>query len=199
MTRFPLDPTTAQVAGRTIPWRTTVRLTAPVLLFAALVSLGGMIRLYVPGNPIPFTLQVVFVLMAGGFLRPASAMASMSLFLAAGFSGLPVFAGGGGGPAYLIGPSGGYLLGFMVAAPLVSLLIASRRDTFTRVVLAMAAGVLAIHVVGGLHLALYMGGAFALALSTTAHFLPIDVVKVAAAAAVVSGGSSWMRRGSDRG
>jgi biotin transport system substrate-specific component len=198
VTRLPLDPTTAQAAGRTTPWRTVARRAIPVILFAALTAVSGMIRVYIPGNPVPFTLQVMAVLLAGACLRPTSAMASMSLFLAAGLSGLPVFAGNGAGPAYLIGPSGGYLLGFLVAAPLVSLLTGSRREGFARVVLAMTAGVLAIHILGGLHLALYFGGAFPLALSTTAHFLPLDLVKIAAAAAIVSGGSTWVRRGSVR-
>jgi biotin transport system substrate-specific component len=183
---------------RTISWRAVARRAAPSILFAALIALGGFIRLYVPGNPVPFTMQVMFVLLAGACRSQAGALAAATLFMAAGLSGAPVFAGGGAGAAYLIGPTGGYLLGFLLAAPLISLLVSSRRHSAARVALAMGAGVLAIHALGALHLALYFGGAFGLAWSTTAQFLPLDLVKIAAAAAIVAGGASWVRRAPDR-
>lgn len=184
--------------GTTISRRALARRAAPVVVFAALIAAGGLVRVYVPGNPVPFTLQVAFVLLAGACLRPASALTAVSLFLAAGLAGAPVFAGGGAGPVYLIGPTGGYLVGFILAAPLISCLVSSRHDSFARVALAMGAGVLAIHAVGVLHLALYFGGAFGLAWSNTVQFLPLDLVKIMAAAAFVSGGSSWMRRAPER-
>jgi biotin transport system substrate-specific component len=179
-------------------WRVVARRVLPAVVFAALIALGGFIRVYVPGNPVPFTLQVLFVLLAGACLAPGAGLAAVSIFLTAGLFGAPVFAGGGAGAAYLMGPTGGYLLGFLLAAPLISLLVAARRASIARVALAMGAGVMAIHGLGSLHLALYFGGAFGLAWSTTMQFLPLDLVKIAAAAAIVAGGSSWVRRAPDR-
>ena len=79
-----------------------VRSVGLAVIFAALVSLGGYLRIPIPGNPVPVTLQVSFVMLAGAFLPPALATASMVLFVAAGLAGLPVFSGGGAGLLYLL-------------------------------------------------------------------------------------------------
>src|SRR5687767_10921295 len=82
-----------------------------IVLFAALVAVAGAswLRVPLPGNPLPVTMQVVVVLLAGAVLSPAAAASSMALFLTAGLAGLPVFVGGTSGPAHILGPSGGYL------------------------------------------------------------------------------------------
>ncbi|HKY33412.1 MAG TPA: biotin transporter BioY [Candidatus Polarisedimenticolia bacterium] len=176
------------------PWGASLaRKAAAPALFAALTALGGLVRVWIPGNPVPLTLQVVAVLLAGAFLRPRAAFASMALFLGAGLGGAPVFSGGGWGAAYLLGPTGGYLLGFLAAAPLVSWLLRGRSGP-AAMALSMAAGVAVIHVLGVLHLAIYLGGAFAAAVSDTSVFLPMDLAKIGLAAAIGSGASSLRSR-----
>jgi biotin transport system substrate-specific component len=171
-----------------------VRHAALPVLFALLVSLGSHIRVPLPGNPLPVTLQVAFVLLAGALLTPMQAASSMALFLTAGMLGAPVFVAGGAGPAHVLGPTGGYLVGFLVGAALEAWLLRSRPLSFWRVAGAMGAAVLAIHALGALHLALYLGGAFRFAAASAATFLPIDLLKIAAAAGLVAGGASWKRR-----
>lgn len=82
-------------------------------LFAALTAVGGLIRIPLP--PVPFTLQSMMVLLAGGLLPPAGAAASQAIFLLVGLAGIPVFALGGG-PGYVLQPTFGYLLAFPLAA-----------------------------------------------------------------------------------
>src|SRR5512145_622314 len=82
--------------------------------FALILAASSKIQLPVPGSPVPATLQTLAVILAGSVLGPWGGMASVATYLAAGVAGAPVFAFGGG-PAYLMGPTGGYLLGFLPA------------------------------------------------------------------------------------
>jgi len=171
-------------------WR---RLALPAL-FAGLVAAGGFVRIPIPGNPVPLTLQVVFVLLAGAFMAPAAAAASMAAFLVAGLIGAPVFAGGGAGFWYLVGPTGGYLLGFVAGAALCAAILRGSADSFPRVVMAMTAALLVIHLFGVIHLGLYLGGDLATALRFDLPFLPADLFKLAVAAAVTAGAAAVMPR-----
>ncbi len=168
--------------------RVAQRQVAAVVGFAVLVALGA--RLSVPLLPVPMTLQVPFVLLAGAFLGARRGASSMALYLGAGALGLPVFAAGGGLP-YLLGPTGGYLVGFLPAAALVGLLTHGRRR-FLRLVLAMTAGMLVLHALGALHLMLISGRSLAAALE--AGLLPFvlgDLLKIGGAAALAA---AWPSR-----
>jgi biotin transport system substrate-specific component len=85
-------------------------------LFAALTALGAQIAVRLPFSPVPITLQVLMVIGAGLVLGSRRGPASQLLYLTVGVVGLPVFAGGTGGPAVLLGPTGGYLVAFPAAA-----------------------------------------------------------------------------------
>ncbi|HEX5726724.1 MAG TPA: biotin transporter BioY, partial [Longimicrobiaceae bacterium] len=102
--------TTAEV----VPSRTARRVIG-VVAFAAATAFGAKVAIPLPGTPVPFTLQPLFVLLAGAVLGARLGAASQALYLAAGVAGLPVFAAGGGA-AYLLGPTGGYLLAYPLAA-----------------------------------------------------------------------------------
>ena len=168
------------------------------VVFAALVSLGGYLRIPIPGNPVPVTLQVSFVMLAGASLPPALAAASMVLFVTAGLTGLPVFSGGGAGLLYLLGPTGGYVLGFIGGAALCAFIIRDRRDSFPRVVAGMLAGLMTIYCFGVLRLAIYLAGDAAMSFRLgVLPFLTMDLLKVAAAAAVVAGTSALLPKRSD--
>ncbi len=86
-------------------------------LFAALIAVGAFIKISIPVQPFPmhFTMQWFFVLLAGFLLGPRLGCASVCTYLLIGLLGIPVFAAGGG-PAYLIRPTFGFLLGFAGAA-----------------------------------------------------------------------------------
>ena len=86
-------------------------------LFAALIAAGAYMRIDIPVQPFPmhFTLQFFFVLLAGYVLGARRGAACVCVYLAVGLAGIPVFAAGGG-PAYLIRPTFGFLLGFVAAA-----------------------------------------------------------------------------------
>lgn len=97
-----------------------------VVAFAVLTAVGAQVA--VPITQVPLTLQLLFVLLAGVVLGPRLGAASMALYLAAGAAGAPVFAAGGAGLPWLLGPTGGYLLAMPAAAFVAGLLAGAERD-----------------------------------------------------------------------
>ncbi len=88
-----------------------------IALFSTLTWIGAYLRIeFIP--PIPFTLQTLMVVMAGLILGPRDAFLSQGVYLLLGLSGVPVFTQGGG-PGYILRPTFGFLLGFVLAAAAV--------------------------------------------------------------------------------
>ena len=170
------------LAPRTTTARRFVRLGAG----AAAVAIAAQFAVPVPFSPVPMTLQPLAVLAVGGVLGATDGLLALVAYLATGALGLPVFAGGSGGAIHLIGPTGGYLLAFPVAAALVGWLVRPRAGVL-RVLLACALGMLVIHVGGVSQLAL-LGGDPALAFRVGfVPFLTGDLLKVGLAAAAILG------------
>src|SRR4030066_1601664 len=83
-------------------------------LMAALTAVGAYI--HIPIGPVPIVLSTLFVILSGLLLGSRWGLASMGLYLLVGAIGMPVFAGGKGGFAHFLGPTGGYLFGFALSA-----------------------------------------------------------------------------------
>jgi len=94
--------------------RRLVRGAAAVLGGALLLAASA--KLQVPFYPVPMTMQTLVVLVMGALLGARLASATVALYLVEGLVGLPVFAGAVAGPTYVVGPTGGYLIGFLVVA-----------------------------------------------------------------------------------
>lgn len=166
-------------AGRT-------RRAVTAALLAALLAASAWIA--IPVGTVPVTLQVFIVLLAGLLLTPRAAFAAVGVYLLLGAAGLPVFSGGLGGPGVLAGPTGGYLWGFLLAAPTVSVLRRSRPFGASRTIaeaVALAAGVAVIYLAGWVQLAVVTGmGPLAAFAVGVAPFIAIDAVKAVAALGV---------------
>lgn len=117
---------------------------------AALIALGSFLSL--PLGPVPFTMQPFFLLLAALILGWPYGMAAALLFVSAGLIGLPVFAGGKSGLAVLFGPTGGYLVGFVLAAACIGMLTKSRPPGWILGLLAGLAGLALIYLCGVLNL-----------------------------------------------
>jgi biotin transport system substrate-specific component len=111
---------------------------AGVVCFALLTAAAAKICVW--SGPVPITMQTAAVLLAGLVLGPAAGAGSQALYLAMGVCGLPVFAGGLAGPAYLFGPTGGYLIAFVPAALVAGMIAGSQAWSMTRLVLGVGAG-----------------------------------------------------------
>ena len=117
--------------------------------FALLMAIGAQIE--IPNEPVPFTMQTFFVFLAGAFLGKRGAVISMGFYLIMGASGLPVFSGGAFGLAKILGPTGGYLLSFPVAAFAIGYLTRVRSE-YWWILLSMCIGSFIIFSLGTLQL-----------------------------------------------
>jgi biotin transport system substrate-specific component len=125
------------------------------------------------------------VLAVGGLLGAGEGLSALVLYLILGASGLPVFAGGGSGPLHFVGPTGGYLLAFPVAATVTGALVARSPRSVLWVLLGSAVGMAIIHLGGVARLAL-LGRDPTLAFRVGFFpFLTGDLLKVGLAAAVI--------------
>ena len=99
-------------------------------LFTALIAVGAFLKITIPVQPVPmhFTLQFFFVLLAALLLGSKRAFASVITYLVIGLCGLPIFATGGG-PAYLLKPTFGFLIGFAAAAFVTGRVYEIRKST----------------------------------------------------------------------
>lgn len=153
-----------------------------VATFAVATAVGAKVAIPLPGTPVPFTFQVVFVILAGALLGPRLGATSQIAYVALGVTGAPVFAAGGG-LAYLLGPTGGYLLAFPLAAFTVGL-ISGKATGIARLTLALVAGVAVIHAGGASWLAVTTGNLEQALRFGVGPFLAYDVVKIGLALAV---------------
>jgi biotin transport system substrate-specific component len=172
--------------ARPLAGRKTVGGITLVALFAALIAAGTFIAIPLPFSPVPVALQNLFALLAGLCLGPLLGSLSAALYLAAGALGAPVFAGAAGGIARLLGPTGGYLLGYCFAAGVAGLIAGAPRTDricpLRRLILAAALGLLAVYVPGTLRLKQLMGLGWVQALvAGFLPFLPGDVAKAVVA------------------
>ena len=119
-----------------------------VLAGSALIALAAQVRFPLPFSPVPVTGQTFAVLLVAAALGRLG-LASVIAYLVEGAIGLPVFAGGGFGVATIVGPTGGYLIGFALAAALVGSAAERGWDrSFISALAAMAIGEVAIYACG---------------------------------------------------
>lgn len=163
---------------------TRARVLGGIALFAALTALTARVTIPLPFTPVPVTLQVLAVLLAGLTLGAREGAASQLAYLTAIAVGLPLSAKGLGGPAAFLGPTGGYLVAFVPAAYVVGALARPGWRTWA----AMLAGVAVIYLGGASWLAIWLGGDWGKAWTMgVAPFIAVDLAKALVVAMVVDG------------
>jgi biotin transport system substrate-specific component len=162
------------------------------LALAGLTWLGA--NVYIPLYPVPITLQTLFVLLAGSVVARRTGIASQWAYVGAGALGVPVFAGGLAGWGVLAGPTGGFLLSFLIAPVVVSLVL--RRSCALGVqIAAFAAGTAVIFVLGVAHLALFYTHDITAALHLGLFpFVPGAIFKIVAAVSIHRSYTALTRR-----
>lgn len=156
------------------------REVAYAALFAALIAAGAFVA--VPLGPVPFTLQVLVVLLAGLVLGPRGGTLAVAAYLVLGLVA-PVYAGGTSGVGVLVGPTGGYLWGFVLGAAAAGLVARRTGPRLLGLTAAALAGLVPIYVLGTTWLAfqLHLDAGPAIAAGAL-PFLTADLVKAGAAA-----------------
>ncbi|MFH1856105.1 MAG: biotin transporter BioY [Candidatus Omnitrophota bacterium] len=110
-----------------------------VFVFIILTALGAFVRIPLPFTPVPFTLQTFFVLFSGAVLGRKYGALSQAGYVVLGMAGIPIFSGANAGVAWIFGPTGGYLLGFVAAAFMTGALLNKRRSFFEIMIIFLAA------------------------------------------------------------
>ena len=159
---------------------------------AGLVAALSRLSFPLPFSPVPLTGQTLGVLLVGAALGSRRGFLSLMAYLAAGASGLPVFSMGGAGPGWLLGPTGGYLMSFPMAAALVGFLTEKGwgRNPFLALS-AMVMASLVIYLVGAGWLSAFVPDPIK---AGVLPFMPGDAVKIVLAATVVSGTGRFLLR-----
>jgi biotin transport system substrate-specific component len=178
-----MDTTLAPtLLARSLP-RLNRRIRDLLLVVTGCLFVAGMaqLRIPLPFTPVPITGQTFAVLLVGASLGSRRGAASLALYILLGSLGLPLFAGGASGLSVLLGPTGGYLVGFVVAAFLVGMMAARGLDRHVPgALLAFLAGEIVIYLFGVAWLSVYLG----IWPAIVAGFLPFlvgDAIKLVAA------------------
>jgi len=186
------------LAEATVPRGGLLRDALLVVGFSLLTALCARIVIPLPFTPVPITGQTFAVLLTGAALGARRGAAAIVLYVLEGLAGLPVFAGGASGLARLLGPTGGYLLGFIAAAYLTGTLAERGWDRTVRwAAAAMAAGNVVVYLFGVPWLAIFLGWPKAVT-GGLLPFIPGDLLKLAAAAFALPGAWALLRRGEVR-
>jgi biotin transport system substrate-specific component len=117
-------------------------------LFTALIIVGTYISIPLPFSPVPIVLATFFIILSGLVLGKWWGMAGSGLYLFLGALGLPVFSGGGGGIAHFVGPTGGYLIAYLLVPFVIGLIANGKKKSIAKDIIALITGSLLFYIFG---------------------------------------------------
>jgi len=147
--------------------------------FIVLTTLSAFVRIPLPFTPVPVTLQTFFVLLSGALLGRKLGLMAQGGYMFLGLTGQQVFTGLGSGSIYLLGPTGGYIVGFILAAYICGKFLAKAQSSWTAVFIKLLAADFIILFSGTLWLKISLACSFTQALALGfAPFILTDIFKV---------------------
>lgn len=160
----------------------TLRQIALAGLMTAIFCLLAPWALHIPVSPVPISLGFLALYFIVSVLGMKLGTLSVLAYLLLGLAGLPVFTGFTGGPGKLLGPTGGYLIGYLFMAPICGYFLDRWEKVLWMEILGMALGSAVCYLFGTIWLAYQASCSFAEALAMAVlPYLPFDAVKLAAA------------------
>lgn len=157
-----------------------------VAFFVTLISFSARISFPFPFTPVPVTLQTLFVLLAGLLLGPVDAFLALVIYLVIGAAGVPVFSKGAG-VAYLLGPTGGFLISFPMAAFMCGFIFKNAGFRIWGAIIGSVLALILIYALGAMQLAVVMKKSFLASLTLAVFpFIPADIAKAVVAVIVAS-------------
>lgn len=182
--RAPLDRPETEVAPASKTVRVSMRAVAQIAVFAGLIGALGLMGAFPVPGLVPITAQTLGVMLAGAVLGPWRGAASVALLLLVVALGMPLLSGGRGGLGVFVGPSAGYLVGWIVGAMVIGLIVHGVRGrpriTWPRVLLgAVVGGIGVVYLFGVPVQSVVTGLALGQTMLTSLAFLPGDIIKVA--------------------
>jgi len=116
--------------------------------FIIATALGAYVRIPLPGTPVPITLQTFFVVLSGAVLGKKLGVLSQAGYLFLGAAGIPIFQGYAFGTAHIFGPTGGYLIGFLLASFLTGKILEKENANIFKIIAAFVMGNIALYSLG---------------------------------------------------
>lgn len=167
---------------------TRIKESAFAALFTVLIIIGSYIIIRIPGTPVPIVLQNMFIMLAGLLLGWRLGLISVGAYLFLGLIGLPVFSGGKGGAVHFIGPTGGYLVSYLLVVCVVAVISHMGKGRFWyKDLLALVAGGVCNYAIGLIWLKIYLKSDWLTVLTMgMVPFLPGFIFKVIVAMITVS-------------
>lgn len=164
--------------------RITTYEIALIALFAAITAVFAQISF--PTPPVPFTLGILGVMLSATVLETKLAVCSQFIYILLGAVGAPIFAGFQGGVHRIIGPTGGFLVAYIIMAAVIGVVLSkSPKYSFKWALIANAASLVPCYLLGAAWLGFSMNLSFKdTLLSAVLPFIPFDLVKACIAAAV---------------
>ncbi len=163
-----------------------------------LLTLSAQFTVFIPFSPVPFTFQTLAVLLLGAALGSKRGASCVGFYLLQGAAGLPVFSGGRSGLVHIVGPTGGYLVGFFFAAYAAGYLAQKKFDrNILKTAILMIAGNAVIYFFGVLWLGIFTG--YSRVFQTgVAPFIVSDILKTAMAVLILPSAWKLIRAGSEK-
>ncbi len=156
-----------------------IRETVKIALMAAIISVLGPLSVPLPFTPVPVSFAILAVYLTTYLLGAKTGTLSVIIYILIGLAGLPVFSGFTGGAAKLIGPTGGYIIGFIFIALIGGLFVDKCNDRFIVSLVGMALGTAVCYLFGSLWLAYQMGLTLKQALvAGVVPYIALDCVKM---------------------
>lgn len=195
-----MNPNAATLRLAVFPRANVLQDVLLVLAGTAVVAAAAQVSVSLPFTPVPITGQTFAVVLVGASLGAVRGIASLALYLALGIAGAPIYAHHAHGSDVLVGASGGYIVGFVVASAVTGYLAERRWDrTFSSAVAAMLTGNVIIYLVGLPWLAAVLNTNLEKTLELGLYpFVPGDVFKLYLAAALLPGAWRVVKHVSDR-
>lgn len=156
----------------------TARDIAKLSLLTALLSISSYIIIPLPFSLASITAQTIIINLIAFILKPKESFLVILIYLLLGLIGIPVFAGGASGPAALFGPTGGYFLGFLISATLISYLKGNSFKMIKCLVLSILVGMPIIYFCGAVYMHILTGMTLGATISSAIlPFIPLDILK----------------------
>ncbi len=169
-----------------------LRMAVFASLFTALIIVGAYISFDIGGAP--FVLSNLFILMAGTLLGIKWGVISVSLYVLLGAAGLPVFSRGGAGISHILGPTGGFIIGFLIAVIVTAIICSKNNKTgkskskvFTMILdfTAMLSGLIVMYLIGLPWFGFTKGMGISQVLGIFGIFIVFDIIKIVIALFII--------------
>jgi len=155
-------------------------------LFAALTAILSQISIPLPFTPVPINLATVSVCLGAGLLGSKLGAISQVVYVIIGAIGVPVFANFSGGLGIVAGPTGGYIIGYIVATILIGVIIKRLGENLNAYIIAMSIGILGCYTIGtAWFMYITKTGLFEALIMCVVPFLIGDMLKVVLSAFLV--------------